>query len=84
MSEAASGPAGTWVVSGIRRGAELEPPVERTSLSLEFDDSGRVFGSAGCDRTMELRDASGSALIALARDEPARPTRVRGPLGPPH
>ncbi|HUK98821.1 MAG TPA: hypothetical protein VLV46_14310 [Gaiellaceae bacterium] len=43
-----------------------------------------MFGSAGCDRTMELRDASGSALIALARDEPARPTRVRGPLGPPH
>ena len=124
-------------MSGIRRGAELEPPVERTSLSLEFDDSGRVLGSAGCNRftagyaatgdgrleitgaastrmfcsdppgvmeqetaflaalsevaalhigegTMELRDASGSALIALARDEPARPTRVRGPLGPPH
>jgi heat shock protein HslJ len=113
-------------VSGIRRDGELEPPVEGTSLSVEFDDSGRVFGSAGCNRfaagyaatgdgsfeitgaastrmfcsdppgmmeqeaaflaalsevaalhgggeLLELRDASGSVLLALVREE-HRPT----------
>jgi len=50
VGEAGSSPVGAWVVTGIRRDGELVPPLPETALTVEFDESGRVFGSAGCNR----------------------------------
>ena len=50
MDGAAASPVGAWIVTGIRRDGELAPPLTGTSLTVEFDESGRVFGSAGCNR----------------------------------
>jgi heat shock protein HslJ len=65
VSEAASAPVGSWVVSGIRRDGELAPTVEGTSLSVEFDDSGRVFGSAGCNRFTAGYAATGDGSFEI-------------------
>ena len=61
MGEPAS-PAGTWVVSGVRRVDELVPPIAGTSLTADFDESNRVSGSAGCNRYTAAYTASDAEI----------------------
>jgi heat shock protein HslJ len=50
VGKTASSPSGAWLVSAVRREDELAAPLSGTSLTAVFDESGRVFGSAGCNR----------------------------------
>ena len=50
VGRAASSPSGAWLVSAVRREDELAAPLSGTSLMAVFDKSGRVVGSAGCNR----------------------------------
>ena len=67
MDGAAVSPVGAWIVTGIRRDGKLAPPLTGTSLTVEFDESGRVFGSAGCNRfTAGYAAADGGLEITAA------------------
>lgn len=56
--------AGTrWEVTGIHDGRQAVVSVlEGTRLTLAFDESGRLSGSAGCNRFMARYDASAASL----------------------
>ena len=60
------------MVSGLRRDVELAPPIAGTSPTAEFDESGRVSGSAGCNRYTATYTASDEAMRISA----AASTRV--------
>jgi heat shock protein HslJ len=62
VAEAASSPSGAWVVSAVRRDDELAPPIAGTSLNVDFDEPGRVSGSAGCNRYTAAYRASDTGL----------------------
>lgn len=53
-------------MTGIRRDAELAPPVPGTTPTAEFDGSGRMFGSAGCNRFTAGYEAGESGLEITA------------------
>ncbi len=62
MGNAASSPSGAWVVSVVRRGDGLAPPIAGTTLTADFDEPGRVSGSAGCNRYTAAYSASDTEL----------------------
>jgi heat shock protein HslJ len=59
-------PSGAWLVSAVRRDDELAPPIAGTSLTADFDESGRVSGSAGCNRYTAAYTASETELRVSA------------------
>jgi heat shock protein HslJ len=66
VGKAASSPSGAWLVSAFRREDELAAPLSGTSLTAVFDESGRVFGSAGCNRFTAAYTAAGTEVRITA------------------
>ena len=78
MGRPAWSPSGAWLVSAVRRDDQLVPPVVGTSLTADFDESGRVSGSAGCNRyaaaytasDIEIRISAAASTRMFCADPP--------------
>ena len=57
---------GSWLLSRLRRGDELAAIIPGTAPTASFDESGRVSGSAGCNRFTAAYGVVGEQLEVSA------------------